>query len=69
ATLEKKLPLLEVIKPVPVPSAAGVQGPVQQISSANILPVTGVVESMALYLLAGLTSLFAYLMFKKKEEV
>ncbi|HFI2469601.1 TPA: thrombospondin type 3 repeat-containing protein, partial [Streptococcus suis] len=66
---EQNSRLSEPIKPVPAPSVAGVEGPVQQISSANILPVTGVVESMALYLLAGLTSLSAYLMFKKKEEV
>ncbi|HFI0232125.1 TPA: S8 family serine peptidase [Streptococcus suis] len=66
---EQNRRLSEPIKPVPAPSVAGVEGPVQQVSSANILPVTGVVESMALYLLAGLTSLSAYLMFKKKEEV
>ncbi|HFI0237949.1 TPA: S8 family serine peptidase [Streptococcus suis] len=68
STPEKKLPLPEVIKPVPVPSAAGAQGLVQQISSAKTLPATGVVENMYFYLVASLTSLSAILFFKKREE-
>ncbi|HFI0354527.1 TPA: S8 family serine peptidase [Streptococcus suis] len=65
---EKSLTLPEVIKPVPVPSVAGEQGSVKQISSAKTLPATGVVENMSFYLVASLTSLSAFLLFKKREE-
>ncbi|HEL2056807.1 TPA: LPXTG cell wall anchor domain-containing protein, partial [Streptococcus suis] len=65
---EKDLTLPEGIKPDPVRSVAGPQSPVRQISSAKTLPVTGVVENMNLYLVASLTSLSAFLFFKKREE-
>ncbi|HEL1620007.1 TPA: S8 family serine peptidase [Streptococcus suis] len=65
---EKALTLTEGIKPDPVRSVAGQQGPVRQISSAKTLPVTGVVENMNLYLVASLTSLSVFLFFKKREE-
>ncbi|HFI0672449.1 TPA: hypothetical protein ACGO47_001369, partial [Streptococcus suis] len=68
STPEKDLTLPEGIKPDPVRSVAGQQGPVRQISSAKTLPVTGVVENMNLYLVASLTSLSAFLFFKKREE-
>ncbi|HFU3832516.1 TPA: LPXTG cell wall anchor domain-containing protein, partial [Streptococcus suis] len=68
STPEKYLTLPEVIKPLPAKSAAGEQGLVQQISSANTLPATGVVEDMYFYLVASLTSLSAILFFKKREE-
>ncbi|HFH9838734.1 TPA: S8 family serine peptidase [Streptococcus suis] len=68
STPEKHLTLPEVIKLLPAKSAAGAQGLVQQISSANTLPATGVVENMYFYLVASLTSLSAILFFNKREE-
>ncbi|HFI0120655.1 TPA: hypothetical protein ACGOR3_001538, partial [Streptococcus suis] len=69
STPEKHLPLPEVIKPLPAKSVAGAQGPANKIASAKTLPATGLVENIRFYLVASLTSLFAFLFFKKREEV